>query len=48
MKVTRIIKSKNLKLVDKAEFIAAEDLTSPIASKKFGKNVTKTQVATYK
>ncbi|OAD24055.1 transposase IS605 OrfB [Candidatus Thiomargarita nelsonii] len=29
------------KLVDKAEFIAAEDLTSPIASKKFGKNVTR-------
>ncbi len=28
-------------LVDKAEFIAAEDLTSPIASKKFGKNVTR-------
>ncbi len=29
------------KLVDKAEFIAAEDLTSPIASIKFGKNVTR-------
>jgi len=29
------------KLVDKAEVIAAEDLTSPIASKKFGKNVTR-------
>ncbi len=28
-------------LVDKAEFIAAEDLTSPIASKKWGKNVTR-------
>jgi transposase len=27
------------KLVDKAEVIAAEDLTSPIISKKFGKNV---------
>ncbi|KHD11411.1 transposase [Candidatus Thiomargarita nelsonii] len=29
------------KLVDKAEIIAAEDLTSPIASKKFGKKVTR-------
>ena len=29
------------KLVNKAETIAAEDLTSPIASKKFGKNVTR-------
>jgi len=29
------------KLVDKSEVIAAEDLTSPIASKKFGKNVTR-------
>jgi len=29
------------KLVDKAQVIAAEDLTSPIASKKFGKNVTR-------
>jgi len=29
------------KLVDKAEVIAAEDLTSPIASNKFGKNVTR-------
>lgn len=29
------------KLVDKAGVIAAEDLTSPIASKKFGKNVTR-------
>jgi len=29
------------KLVDKAEVIAAEDLTSPIASKKFGNNVTR-------
>jgi len=29
------------KLIDKAEFIAAEDLTSPIASKKFGKIVTR-------
>ena len=28
-------------LIDKAEFIAAEDLTSPIASNKFGKNVTR-------
>jgi len=28
-------------LIDKAEVIAAEDLTSPIASKKFGKNVTR-------
>jgi hypothetical protein len=28
-------------LVDKAQVIAAEDLTSPIASKKFGKNVTR-------
>jgi len=28
-------------LVDKASIIAAEDLTSPIASKKFGKNVTR-------
>jgi IS605 OrfB family transposase len=28
-------------LVDKAQTIAAEDLTSPIASKKFGKNVTR-------
>ena len=29
------------KLVDKAEVIAAEDLTSPITSAKFGKNVTR-------
>jgi len=29
------------KLVDKAQVIAAEDLTSPIASKKLGKNVTR-------
>ena len=29
------------KLVDKASVIAAEDLTSPITSKKFGKNVTR-------
>jgi len=29
------------KLVDKAEVIAAEDLTAPIASRKFGKNVTR-------
>jgi len=29
------------KLVKKAEIIAAEDLTSPIVSKKFGKNVTR-------
>ena len=29
------------KLVDKASVIAAEDLTSPIASSKFGKNVTR-------
>ena len=28
-------------MVDKAEFIAAEDLTSPIASKRLGKNVTR-------
>jgi len=28
-------------LVDKAEVIASEDLTSPMASKKFGKNVTR-------
>jgi len=29
------------KLIDKASVIATEDLTSPIASKKFGKNVTR-------
>jgi len=29
------------KLIDKAEVVAAEDLTSPIVSKKFGKNVTR-------
>jgi len=29
------------KLVDNAQVIAAEDLTAPIASKKFGKNVTR-------
>ena len=28
-------------LVDKAQIIVAEDLTSPIASKRFGKNVTR-------
>ena len=28
-------------MVDKAQVIAAEDLTSPITSKKFGKNVTR-------
>ena len=44
-----IIYQATHKLVDKAEFLAAEDLTSPIASKKFGgraatsfgKNVTR-------
>jgi len=36
-----IIYQATHQLVDKAEVIAAEDLTSPIASKKFGKNVTR-------
>ena len=39
--VQDIIYQATHKLVNKAEFIAAEDLTSPIVSKKFGKNVTR-------
>jgi len=39
--VQDIIYQATHKLIDKAEFIAAEDLTSPIAGKRFGKNVTR-------
>ncbi|NJO18007.1 MAG: transposase [Thioploca sp.] len=39
--VKDIIYRSTPKLVDKAEVIAAEDLTSPILSKKFGKNVSR-------
>jgi IS605 OrfB family transposase len=39
--VRDIIYQATHQLVDKASIIAAEDLTSPIASKKFGKNVTR-------
>jgi IS605 OrfB family transposase len=39
--VQDIIYQATHQLVDKAKFIAAEDLTSPIASKRFGKNVTR-------
>ncbi len=39
--VQDIIYKATHQLVDKAEVIAAEDLTSPISSKKFGKNVTR-------
>jgi len=39
--VQDIIYQATHQLVDKAGVIAAEDLTSPIASKKFGKNVTR-------
>ena len=39
--VQDIIYKATHKLVDKAEFIAAEDLTSPIAGKRFGKNVSR-------
>ncbi len=39
--VQDIIYQATHKLVDKAKIIAAEDLTSPIASKRFGKNVTR-------
>jgi IS605 OrfB family transposase len=39
--VKDIIYQATHKLVDKAQTIVAEDLTSPITSKKFGKNVTR-------
>jgi len=39
--VQDIIYQATHKLIDKAEFIAAEDLTSPIAGKRFGKNVSR-------
>ncbi len=39
--VRDIVYQATHQLVDNAEIIAAEDLTSPIASKKFGKNVTR-------
>ena len=39
--VQDIIYQATHKLVDKANFIAAEDLTSPIAGKRFGKNVSR-------
>ncbi len=39
--VKDIIYRSTHKLVDKAEVIAAEDLTSPILSKQFGKNVSR-------
>ncbi len=39
--VQDIIYQATHQLVDKAEFIAAEDLTSPIAGKRFGKNVSR-------
>lgn len=39
--VQDIIYQATHKLVDKAAFIAAEDLTSPIAGKRFGKNVSR-------
>ena len=40
-KIKDMVYQATHKLVDKAEFIAVEDLTSPITSKKFGKNVTR-------